>query len=73
MVRATKKRLGEDAMCSVLLRYICPLWLVAEAFPNAIAQQWLDNLVAVRIAETTHASRLYQSVLFHISKCNSLS
>ncbi len=64
MVQAAKKQLGEGTRCSVLLRYLRPSWLVAEAFPNATVQQQLDVLVAVRIAKTTRAGRSYWSVFF---------
>ncbi len=35
MVQAAKKQLNEGERCSVLLRYLCLSWLVAEASKRA--------------------------------------
>ena len=43
-----KKILGADAVCSVLLSYLRPSAKIDELFPNRIAGQRLDDLVAAR-------------------------
>jgi hypothetical protein len=44
------KRLGEGSVCSVLIKNLHPKNIVASAFPNATAQDRLNNLVAFKKA-----------------------
>jgi hypothetical protein len=62
--RARKKRLGEGARCSVLVKLLRPSQEVAAALPNAIAQQRLDDVIATRLVETICQGQTYPAVFF---------
>ncbi len=47
-------RLGAHAICSVLLSMLRPSAIIDARIPNCHAQMRLKDLVAVRIANTTH-------------------
>ena len=51
-------------MCSVLVNKLRPSRTVAEALPNAAANQRIKNLVATRHAVITRSSRMYDMIYF---------
>jgi hypothetical protein len=59
-----KKILGADAVCSVLLSYLRPSAKIDELFPNRIAGQRLDDLVAVRTDNVTRSGNTFLAVFF---------
>ena len=64
MARPRTKRLGEGARCSVLIKFLRPSKEVAEAFPNATAQQRLENLIATHLGRTERQGNSFESVFF---------
>jgi hypothetical protein len=60
----TTKRLGEGARCSVLFKLLCPSREVAERFPNATAQQRLDDLIATRLGRADCPGNNFEAVFF---------
>ena len=64
MPRPTTKRLGEGARCSVLLKLLRPSREVAERFPNATAQQRLDDLIATRLGRSDRRGNNFEAVFF---------
>ncbi len=64
MPRPRTKRLGEGAMCSVLLKLLRPSREVAERFPNATAQQRLDDLIATRLGRVDRRGNNFEAVFF---------
>ena len=64
MPRPTTKRLGEGARCSVLLKLLRPSREVAERFPNATAQQRLDDLIATRLGRADRRGNNFEAVFF---------
>ncbi len=67
MACPTKKRLGERARCSVLVKLLHPSREVAEALPNTTAQQRLDDLIATRLNRTDRQGNNFESVFFTLS------
>ena len=59
-----KKLLGADAVCSFLLSYLHPSAKIDELFPNRIAGQCLDYLVAVRTDIVTRSGNTFLAVFF---------
>ena len=51
-------------MCSVLVNKLRPSRTVAEAIPNAAANQRLENLVATRHAVITRLGKMYDTIYF---------
>ena len=62
MARPRTKRLGEGARCSVLVKFLRPSKEVAEALPNATAQQRLENLIATHLGKTERQGNNFESV-----------
>ncbi len=56
--------LGEGARCSVLLTKLRPSGDVQAAFPNRLATQRLEDLVAVRHEQITRRGLTYEAVFF---------
>ena len=51
-------------MCSVLVNKLSPSQSVAQALPNAAANERVDDLVATRHAVATRAGRTYDTIYF---------
>ena len=64
MARPRMKRLGEGVRCSVLIKFLRPSKEMAEAFPNATAQQRLENLIATHLGRTERQGNSFESVFF---------
>ena len=64
MARSRALPLGEGAVCSVLVNKLRPSRTVAEAIPNAAANQRLENLVATRHAVITRLGKTYDTIYF---------
>ncbi len=64
MTRPPKRRFGDGAICSVLLKFLRPSKEVDERFPNVTANQRLDDLVAVRQDIITQGRHTYPAVYF---------
>ncbi len=62
--RRSKKRLGVQAKCSVLLSRLRPSAIVDTYFPNRHAQKRLQDLVCTKIEDATHGGRTTKSVFF---------
>lgn len=59
-----RRLLGEGARCSVLLSKLRPSIDVEAAFPNRLATQRLEDLVAVRHEQITRRGLTYEAVFF---------
>ena len=64
MAQPPKRRFGDGATCSVLLKYLRPSKEVKERFPNLTVNQRLDDLVAVRQDIISRGRRTYPAVYF---------
>ena len=64
MPTQTPTKLLGEGLCSVLLKKLHPKNLVAEAFPNFIANQRLANLVAVRQGTRRGSGTLNRNAVF---------
>jgi len=64
MARPRALPLGEGAVCSVLVNKLRPSRTVAEALPNAAANQRVKDLVATRHAVITRSGRMYDTIYF---------
>ncbi len=60
----SKKRLGRDAKCSVLLSRLRPSAVVNAKFPNRHSQKRLKDLVCIKIEDATHGGHTTKSVFF---------
>jgi hypothetical protein len=56
--------LGEGAVCSVLVTKLRPSRTVAEALPNAAANQRVEDLVTTRHAVITRSGRTHDTINF---------
>ena len=64
MARPRALPLGEGAVCSVLVNKLRPSRTVAEALPNAAANQRVEDLVAAPHAVITRSGRTYDTIYF---------
>ena len=64
MAQPPKRRFGDGATCSVLLKFLRPSREVSEKFPNAVPTQRLDDLVAVCFAVVTRGRSSYPAIFF---------
>ena len=64
MARSRALPIGEGAVCSVLVNKLRPSRTVAEALPNAAANQRVEDLVATRHAVITRSGRTYDTIYF---------
>jgi len=56
--------LGEGARCSVLLKFLRPSKVVAEAIVNPVKDQRLDDLIAVSREVTTRGGKTFVSIFY---------
>ena len=64
MARSRALPLGEGAVCSVLVNKLRPSRTVAEALPNAAANQHVEDLVATHRAVITRSGRKCDTIYF---------
>lgn len=60
----SRKSLGQDAKCSVLLSYLRPSARIDQQFPNKIAGQRLDDLIVLRLGQVTRSGNTFWAVYF---------
>jgi hypothetical protein len=64
MARTRALPIGEGAVCSALVNKLRSSQTVAEALPNAAANQRIEDLVATRHSIITRSARTYDTIYF---------
>jgi hypothetical protein len=64
--------LGKRSRCSVLLKFLRPLKVVAEAIVNPVKDQRLDDLIAVSREVTTWGGKTFISIFYQSATIPSL-